>query len=49
MRRLEFLTGNWGLKILALVLAVILYHAVKQGSAEGGAAAAHERNEIKEP
>ena len=34
MRRLEFLTGNWGLKLLALVLAVILYHAVKQTTAE---------------
>lgn len=44
MKRLEFLTGNWGLKLLALVLAVVLYHAVRQSSAEGGtAASAHER------
>lgn len=47
MKPLEILTGNWGLKLLALVLAIVLYHAVKQGSAEGGPAAAHERNEIQ--
>ena len=23
--------GNWGLKILSLVLAIIIYHAVKTG------------------
>ena len=34
MKPLEIVTGNWGLKLLALVLAVILYHAVKQTTAE---------------
>ena len=30
--KLEFLTGNLGLKLLALVLAIVLYHVVKQSS-----------------
>lgn len=44
---LAFLTENWGLKALALVLAVILYHAVKHRVADAPAAATapeHERN-----
>ena len=51
MKRLEFLTGNWGLKLLALVLAIVLYHAVKQSSAEGGASAsnAHDRTTLQTP
>ncbi len=36
MKRLAFLTDNWGLKLLALVLAIVLYHAVKQSAAVGG-------------
>ena len=31
---LAFMTENWGLKILAL--AIVLYHAVKQSSVNGG-------------
>ena len=27
--RLPLLTENWGLKILALVLAIVVYHALK--------------------
>lgn len=27
-----FRNGNWGLKILALVLAIVLYHTLKHGS-----------------
>lgn len=33
---LDFMTENWGLKILALILAIVLYHAVKQSSVNGG-------------
>jgi len=28
--------GNWGLKLLALVLAVVIYHALKNESARSG-------------
>lgn len=28
-----FRNGDWGLKILSLVLAIVIYHAVKTGSA----------------
>jgi len=27
--RLSILTENWGLKILALLLAIVIYHALK--------------------
>ena len=43
MKPLEILTGSWGLKLLALVLAIILYHAVKQTTA-GGASDKNDRN-----
>ena len=33
-RALSLLTHNWGLKILALVLAIIAYHALKTGSSK---------------
>ena len=47
---LDFMTENWGLKILALILAIVLYHAVKQSSAEGGASApAHDRTPVQHP
>lgn len=45
-KTLAFLTANWGLKLLALVLAIILYHAVKNGVADRDSAApapSHER------
>lgn len=29
---LSLLTHNWGLKILSLVLAVIIYHSLKPGT-----------------
>jgi YbbR domain-containing protein len=35
MKPLKIVTGNWGLKLLALVLAIVLYHAVKQTTADG--------------
>ena len=25
--------GNWGLKLLALILAIVIYHALKDGNA----------------
>lgn len=27
--RLPFVTENWGLKLLALVLAIVIYHVLK--------------------
>ena len=29
-------TGNWGLKLLALILAIVIYHALKNETAGGG-------------
>jgi len=29
-------SGNWGLKLLALILAIVIYHALKNESAHGG-------------
>lgn len=51
MKRLAFLTDNWGIKLLALVLAIVLYHAVKQSSAVGGAsgASAHDKSALQHP
>ena len=45
--KLEFLTGNWWLKLLALVLAIVLYHAVKQSLDSDGTSSVYryERNE----
>ena len=28
--------GNWGLKLLALLLAIVIYHAIKSNSAGTG-------------
>ena len=28
--------GNWGLKILSLILAIVIYHALKTDSARNG-------------
>ena len=36
MKSLSFLSDNLWLKLLALVLAIALYHAVKQSLATGG-------------
>ena len=43
MKPLKIVTSNWELKLLALVLAIILYHAVKQTTA-GGASNKNDRN-----
>ena len=29
-----FKNGNWGLKLLALILAIIIYHSLKNESAQ---------------
>ncbi len=34
--RLSLRNGNWGLKLLSLVLAIIVYYAIKTESARGG-------------
>jgi len=31
-----FRNGNWGLKLLALILAIVIYHALKNESARTG-------------
>ena len=36
MSLFNFRNGNWGLKLVALVLAVVIYYAMKNGSAVGG-------------
>lgn len=36
MKLLDFRNGNWGLKLLALVLAVVIYFTIKNESATGG-------------
>jgi len=28
--------GNWGLKLLALILAIVIYHALKNESVQNG-------------
>ena len=35
MSLLSFKNGNWGLKFLALVLAIIIYYTIKNESASG--------------
>ena len=35
MSLLSFKNGNWGLKFLALVLAIIIYYTIKNESAPG--------------
>ena len=31
-----FKNGNWGLKLLALILAIVIYHALKDKSVKDG-------------
>ena len=31
-----FRSGNWGLKLLSLVLAVVIYYTIRNGSARHG-------------
>ena len=37
--------GNWGLKLLALILAIVIYHALKDEAA--GSGRIHERTIFK--
>ncbi len=36
MKLFDFRNGNWGLKLLALVLAILIYFTIKNESASGG-------------
>ena len=36
MNLFNFRNGNWGLKLVAFVLAVVIYYAMKNESADGG-------------
>lgn len=36
MKLFDFKNGNWGLKLLALVLAILIYFTIKNESASGG-------------
>ena len=38
---IELITKNWGLKILALILAIVIYHSLKP--AEQDATSTHDR------
>lgn len=41
--KLPKLGGNWGLKLLALAIAIVLYHTLKNESSENGRLADHDR------
>ena len=51
MKILEFLKGNWGLKLLAFILAVVIYctihYAIGNESAGGGRI--HDRRIFQQP
>ena len=36
MKLVRIRDGNWGLKLLALVLAIVIYYTLKNESATGG-------------
>lgn len=36
MKGVDLKNGNWGLKLLALVLAIVIYHMLKTQSADNG-------------
>ncbi len=36
MKLFDFRNGNWGLKLLALVLAILIYFTIKNDPASGG-------------
>ena len=46
MKIREFLAGNWGLKLLALVLAIVIYYTIKNESASGRRH--HDRNPFQQ-
>lgn len=47
MRLFNFRNGNWGLKFVAFVLAVVIYYAVKNGPT--GVERMHERHFFRQP
>ena len=36
--------GNWGLKLLSLVLAIVIYYAIKTESARSGRTSQHQND-----
>jgi len=36
--------GNWGLKLLSLVLAIVIYYAIKTESARSGRTSQHQHD-----
>ena len=40
--------GNWGLKLLSLVLAVVIYYAIKSETANGERAASAPRHDARQ-
>ena len=36
MKGIDLKNGNWGLKLLALVLAIVIYHMLKTQPADNG-------------
>ena len=46
MKLLRFLNGNWGLKLLALALAVVIYYTLRNESAARGHD--HDRNILQQ-
>ena len=47
MNLFNFRNGSWGLKLVALVLAVVIYYAMKNESA--GRGSKHDRNIFQQP
>ena len=47
MKLLKIRDGNWGLKLLALVLAIVTYYTIKNESAAGGRS--HDRHIFQQP
>ena len=46
MKLFGFLKGNWGLKLLALLLAVVIYYTLRNESAARGHG--HDRNILQQ-
>ena len=43
-RAASLLTHNWGLKLLSLVLAIVIYYAIKTESARSGRTSQHQND-----
>ena len=45
LKNIEWLkNGNWGLKLLSLVLAIVIYYAIKTESARNGHTSQHQHD-----